>query len=62
MEMPTASSTRAAAALIEGAIDGCTQPASAITRRACRGAGHIPAARASGTLACSVFGSRPRTD
>jgi hypothetical protein len=37
--MPSLSSTRAAAAFVFGDSDGCTQPSSISTRRACRGAG-----------------------
>ena len=61
-EMPSRSSTRAAAALIAGAIAGCTQPASTSILRAWRGEGHSPAAApAGGTLSFNAAGSSGRT-
>jgi hypothetical protein len=60
--MPPASSTRAVAVLMFGIIDGCTQPASISTLRACVVVGQAPAACFAGTLAWSAAGSRPRTD
>jgi hypothetical protein len=52
-ETPMRSSTRAAAALIEGASEGCTHPRSAIMRRAWRGSGQAPAGRVPGALPTS---------
>jgi hypothetical protein len=60
--MPAASSTRAVALLMLGIIDGCTQPASINTLRACVRVGQVPASCFAGTLARSFSGSRPRTD
>ena len=46
-EMPMRSSTRAIAASMFGASEGCTQPSSTSILRACRGGGHAPAGCAS---------------
>jgi hypothetical protein len=59
--MPAASSTRAVALLMLGIIDGCTQPASINTLRACSRFGHSPASWRTGTLLLSFCGNAPRT-
>ena len=58
-EMPRRSSTRAAAALIDGASAGCTQPPSTSILRAWRGAGHARRGSAScaGSSASALRGS-----
>ena len=59
-EMPMRSSTRAIAASMFGASDGCTQPSSTSILRACRGAGHAPAARAPGMRSRQLARQQPR--
>ena len=60
--MPSASSTRMVAASMVGIMDGCTQPASISTWRACPATcGRRPGSRRSGTLRRSACGSAPRT-
>ena len=59
--MPAASSTRAVAVFTLGIIDGCTQPASISTLRACVRVGQAPASCLGGTFSRSRAGSIPRT-
>ncbi len=61
VSMPSASSTRAVAVLMFGAIAGCTQPSSSSTFFSCVRAGHAPGRVRSGTLAFSEPGSSGRT-
>lgn len=59
--MPSRSSTRTAAALMLGYIDGCTQPASSIMIRPWMAVGREPASVLGGTLARRRRGSSGRT-
>ncbi len=58
--MPSASNTRSVAALMFGAIAGCTQPASISILRGCGVPGVRPACCAAGTLAFNEAGSSGR--
>ena len=63
--MPAASRTRAVAVLTLGNIEGCTQPASINTLRACFCVGQVTPLRCAtcgaGTLAFRLAGNTPRT-
>ena len=59
--MPAASSTRTVAPWMPGIMEGCTQPSSSSTLRACSRVGRAPGASDAGTLARRRAGSRPRT-